>query len=90
VFTISRNSDTSLALTVHYTLGGSGQNGVDYQTLPGSATIPAGASLVTVTVQPLGLLKVLKTVVLTISPAAGYSVSSQNSAIVTIVVSLVL
>src|SRR6185312_12325585 len=43
-FTISRTGSTAAPLTVHYSLGGTAKNGVDYQTLSGSATIPAGAS----------------------------------------------
>jgi PKD repeat protein len=55
VFTITRSGgDTSSAVTVKYTLGGNARNGVDYQTLPGTATIPAGASSVDVVVQPTG------------------------------------
>jgi hypothetical protein len=52
-FTISRYGDVTLALTVYYTLGGTASNGVDYETLPGSVTIPAGASSVDVVVQPI-------------------------------------
>src|SRR5262249_1036995 len=42
VFTVSRSGDTSAALTVSYTLGGAATNGVDYTTLSGTVTIPAG------------------------------------------------
>jgi PKD repeat protein len=87
-FTISRQGDTSSTLTVTYSLGGTAANGVDYQTLPGVATFPAGSSSARVTVQPLGLLAVLKTVVLTISPDPSYNTGSPNSATVQIVVSL--
>src|SRR6266542_3346158 len=52
-FTISRTGSTAASLTVYYTLGGNAQNGVDYQTLPGSATIPAGESSVEVKVVPI-------------------------------------
>jgi PKD repeat protein len=86
VFTISRNN-TGSPLLIVYSLGGTAQNGVDYQTLSGSAMIPAGAISATVTVRPLGLLNALKTVVLTISPDASYSVGSPASATVTIVAS---
>jgi PKD repeat protein len=55
VFTITRNGgDNSSAVTIKYTLGGNARNGVDYETLPGTATIPAGASSVDVVVQPTG------------------------------------
>jgi len=85
-FTITRNGSTSSALTVNYSLGGSAVNGRDYQTLSGSAVIPAGSASTKVVVQPKGLLTVLKTVVLTVSPDSSYNVSSPNSATVTILV----
>jgi hypothetical protein len=88
VFSISRTGDTSSALRVNYSLSGTAQNGTDYQTLPGVVTIPAGSSSATVTVQPLGLLNALKTVVLTISPESSYNTGSPSSATVTIVLSL--
>jgi hypothetical protein len=54
-FTLYRgDGDTSSALTVIYTLGGNAHNGVDYQTLPGTVTFPAGAASVDVVVQPTG------------------------------------
>jgi PKD repeat protein/subtilisin family serine protease len=85
VFTITRTGDTSSVLTVHYSLGGSAQNGVDYETLSGLAAIPAGESTASVVVQPDGLLTVLETVKLTLSSDSSYQVGSPNSATVTIV-----
>ena len=87
VFTITRSGgSTSSALTVNYSLGGSAVNGTDYQTLSGTAVIPAGSSSTTVVVNPEGLLTVLKTVVLTVSSDSGYQAGSPNSATVTILV----
>src|SRR5438874_2317310 len=56
VFTISRRAggSTATAVTVNYSLGGTPQNGVDYQTLPGTVTIPAGAASVQVKLIPIG------------------------------------
>ena len=55
-FTISRPSNASATngpLTVSYTVGGTAVAGVDYEaTLTGTATIPAGAASVAVTVTP--------------------------------------
>ncbi|HEV2436620.1 MAG TPA: PKD domain-containing protein [Verrucomicrobiae bacterium] len=90
VFSVTRSGSTSAALTVNYSLGGTAQNGVDYQTLSGTVTIPAGSSTATVVVNPLRLLNVLQTVVLTVSPESTYTVGSPNSATVTIVASLAL
>lgn len=53
VFRISRSVATDAALTVNYVLAGTAANGQDYQTLSGSAVIPAGATGVDVTVAPL-------------------------------------
>src|SRR3989442_6835941 len=46
-FTVSRSGSTATALTVNYTLGGTADNTSDYQTLPTSVTIGAGASTAT-------------------------------------------
>lgn len=50
------NSDVSQGLVVNYSLGGTAENGVNYQTLSGSVVIPAGYTSATVVVQPLGRL----------------------------------
>ena len=50
---ISRTGDTSNAVTVYYKIVGSASNGVDYVTLPGSVTLPPGASEATVVVTPI-------------------------------------
>ncbi|MCP5527881.1 MAG: hypothetical protein H7A47_13905 [Verrucomicrobiales bacterium] len=51
-FRISRLGSTAGALTVHYRLGGTATPGADFESLPGTVEIPAGADSVTVTVQP--------------------------------------
>ena len=85
-FTVSRSGSTASALTVYYALGGTAQNGADYQTLPGLITIPAGASAATVTVTPIDDSQIEgdETVVLTLSPGAGYTAGSPGSATVII------
>src|SRR6187401_172974 len=52
-FTIFRE-DTNGALSVSIALSGTASNGVDYVTLPGSVTIPAGFHAVGLEVEPLG------------------------------------
>src|SRR5690606_34497708 len=49
-FTFTRTGDTSLPLTVNYTVGGSATNGSDYELLSGSVTLPAGLSFATIPV----------------------------------------
>jgi len=85
-FTLSRAGDTSAALTVNYSLGGTAQNGTDYQQVGASVTIAAGASSATVTVTPIDDNQVEgdETVVLTVSADAAYDIGSPNNATITI------
>src|SRR5439155_1203058 len=43
----------SFSATLNYTISGTANNGVDYETLSGSVTIPAGAAFAHVTVRPI-------------------------------------
>lgn len=52
-FYLSRTGPTTNALAVHFTLGGTAQNGADYVAIPLTATIPAGASGTSVIVTPI-------------------------------------
>ena len=72
-FLVSRTgADLSQPLTVGYVLGGTAANGVDYQALPGTVTIPAGAASVRVPVAALFEETQAKTVTLTLSaPTTG-------------------
>ena len=73
-FYLSRTGSSTAALTVNYTLSGTATNGVDYQTLPGSITIPAGAPGVDLPVTPLQdtLAEGTESIVLTLA-AGSYS-----------------
>ena len=51
-FTVTRTGSTNTALTVRYALGGTATNGIDYNTLGASVTIPAGAASTSLTVVP--------------------------------------
>ncbi|MFB8797048.1 MAG: glycosyl hydrolase family 28 protein [Microcoleus sp.] len=51
-FLITRTGNLSQALTVNYTIRGTAENGVDYQTIPNSVTIPVGASTGAIAIQP--------------------------------------
>jgi len=88
VFTISRRAggSTATAVTVNYSLGGTPQNGVDYQTLPGTVTIPAGAASVQVKLIPIGNSRwpIDKEVYLMLEQGSGYLVDTPNYAIVTL------
>jgi hypothetical protein len=86
-FTVTRSGGLSIPLTVHYTLGGTAVNGVDYQALTGSVTIPAGSRFATIVVEPIddNLVEGPESVIMTISADASYRVDVLNSATVTII-----
>ena len=85
-FTITRTGSTASSLTVQYSLGGSASNGTDYQTLPDSATIAAGATNVDIIIHPIddSVSEGNETVVLTLEAGSTYSIGSPASATVTI------
>jgi hypothetical protein len=67
-FVVRRSGDTNSSLTVNYTEGGTASNGVDYVTLPGSVTIPAGSRAAMIVINPLneGGVECPETVILTL------------------------
>jgi len=79
-FTVTRNGDLSQPLPVTYTLGGTAQNGTDYNQLPGSVTIPAGQASVTVPVTvPAATGSTAtpaKDIQVAINPGSGYAPAS--------------
>ena len=66
----SRLGSTTGSLTVSYTLSGTAINGTDYQTVSGSAIIPAGALGVDVPIRPVNdaLAEGTETIILTLAP----------------------
>src|SRR5205823_6577089 len=77
VFTMSRTGDTTVPLTVNYTVAGTATTGADYTTLPGSVTFQAGAASTNITVQVVddAAAELTETVILTISGSANYGVT---------------
>lgn len=71
-FSIYRSGETNASLTVTYAIGGTASNGVDYVTLPGAATIPAGQRLAMIPVVPIddGPPDRNSTVILRLTPPA--------------------
>jgi polygalacturonase len=51
-FLVTRTGDASQALTVNYIIRGTAENGVDYQTISNSVTIPAGATSASIGILP--------------------------------------
>jgi deoxycytidine triphosphate deaminase len=86
MFTFTRTGgDVSSPLQVFFTRGGTATEGVDYANLgPGSVTIPGNESFATLTVTPLvdGVVETDETVIVTISPNAGYNISAPTATVV--------
>jgi hypothetical protein len=85
-FTVTRIGSTANPLTVFFTLAGTAAEGLDYQGLGTSATIPAGSASATVRVTPLDdlLFESPETVVLTLAADPSYTVAPPSTATVTI------
>ena len=85
-FTFTRTGDTTSALTVSYTRGGTAANGVDYASIGTSIVIPAGSASVTRTITPLNdaLVEGPETVILTLADGAKYDLGATTTATVTI------
>ncbi len=85
-FTITRTGSTADALDVTLRIAGSATNGVDYDDIAGTVTIPAGQASVTVDVTPkpdaIAELKETVSAILVMKPA--YIVGSHYSATVSI------
>lgn len=90
-FRFSRTGDTSVPLTVNYTLSGTATAGADYSAFPGSVTFAAGQSSVSVSLTPVadGLPEPVETVVVSLSAGSGYMLGTSTIATVTIADSLV-
>jgi len=85
-FTFTRSGNTSAALNVYYSIGGSALNGVDYQALPGLVTFAAGSATAPVDVLPINDIygEAAETVSLQIRSGAQYQFSGTGNAVVTI------
>ena len=83
VVTISRDSQTNVALAVTFTLGGSASNGVDYVGMTNWVTIAAGETNATLAVVPLAdfTIEPSKTVILTLTALNTYRVAPLESSV---------
>ena len=91
VYTISRTGPTTSALTVNYTVGGTASLGTDYIGIvatPATKTVSfaAGASTVTVTVDPTAdnTIELDETVALTLAAGTGYGIGTTAAVVGTI------
>lgn len=83
-FTVTRTGNTSTALTVTYTIGGTATNGVDYTPAPTrSVTIPAGQSSVNITISPIDdtATELDESVILTLVNSPNYNVGATTATI---------
>ncbi len=92
VITVSLSAPAPAKLTVKYTLGGTGVNGTDYQTLGGKLKFAAGQSSADVQIIGQGNLggASKKTVLLTLLPNKNYTVGTTKPAKVKIIPSNVI
>ena len=86
MYRISRTGTTTSSLSTYFTMGGTSQNGIDYNAITSPVTIPAGASSVTLTLTPINdvLHEGSETASLTLSPHQAYGIGSSSSATITI------
>ncbi len=84
--TVSRTGATTTALTVSYSVSGSATPGADYAALSGTLIIPAGATSAGITITPIDDSQVEpdETIILALSPGAGYTLGSPTQATVVI------
>jgi Calx-beta domain len=85
-FTVTRSGDTTAALTVTYTIGGTATNTNDYSRLTGSVVIPAGQTSATIAIIPVNdaTVESSETVSLTLVDGASYDLGAVSTATVTI------
>ena len=86
-FRFTRTGSTTSSLVVTFTVSGTATAGVDYQALPVSVTIPAGASFADVVVTTLkdsDNSEVNETVIVTVTDGASYDLGATTAATVTI------
>jgi predicted extracellular nuclease len=90
LFTITRTGDTSNALTVNFTTGGTATSGIDYLTPASFATnsieIPAGQNSVSIAISAIDDtdIEVVENVAVTLSASPNYTLGATNTATITI------
>ncbi|UPT66951.1 MAG: choice-of-anchor L domain-containing protein [Sphingobacteriales bacterium JAD_PAG50586_3] len=79
-FTFTLANAPQQPFTVNYTVGGTATNGVDYQNIPSSVTIPAGQTSVTVPIIPTqdGIAEPMETVTITYQAPCGPITTTVN------------
>ncbi|NCS04263.1 MAG: hypothetical protein GPJ06_20190, partial [Microcystis aeruginosa G13-11] len=85
-FTLTRTGNLTQALTVNYTVAGTGTKGTDYNNLTGTVSFAAGSATALVNITPIDdtLPEGNETVILTLAAGTGYTVGTANTGTVTI------
>lgn len=83
---LSQTNNTGSPITINYSISGTAINGVDYEPISSSVTIPNGQISSTVTILPVDdmLVEGNETVTLTLTTGSGYVVGSPSTATLTI------
>ncbi|MEK7952869.1 Calx-beta domain-containing protein [Luteolibacter soli] len=81
-FTVTREGDFDLPLTVNLTISGNATNGVDYQNIPSSITIPSGQAGAVISILPYvdATAEFNETVFIQIADSTGYLTGTAASA----------
>src|SRR5205823_14628292 len=84
-FVITRN-DSSAALTIRMAIGGTAQNGIDYEAIADSVTLARGSNSTLLLIKPYDDTSPEgdETVTLTLLPGPAYTIAGNASATVTI------
>jgi Bacterial Ig domain len=87
LFAVRRFGPTNSDLTVAYGIAGTATNGLDYVTLPGAVTIPAGHRAALIPIVPIddGPPDLTSTVVLKLTPSGAYMLEPGHSAAAAII-----
>jgi endonuclease/exonuclease/phosphatase family metal-dependent hydrolase len=85
-FRITRTGDTTATLAIAYTVAGTATNGIDYNGLSGTVTIPAGESFVDLVITPVNDARVegSETLTLNLTDTAAYDLGTAAGATITI------
>lgn len=86
IIRITRTGDTDSELFVNLTISGNAENGIDYNTISDSITIPLNSTTADIIITPIDdtVIEGMENVILTIANSTNYNIGSQSSATVTI------
>ena len=81
-FTIDLGVAVPSPIEVHLLVSGAATNGVDYEFVPASVTVPAGASSIDIPILPYtdAITELAETVQISIQPGSGYEIGSTAAA----------